>query len=153
MRDLHGEKDGGWMSVYPAPDQRIALGEVGVHGQGTDLAIVTYGNGYYLSRQAARILGENKVRVIDLRWLAPLPEEALMLAIDGCKSILVVDECRRSGNVSEALMTLLAERLDLPAHRVAAEDSFIATGPAYAATMPSTDQIVQAAGQLLKGGN
>ena len=153
MRDLHGEKDGGWMSVYPAPDQRIALGEVGVHGQGTDLAIVTYGNGHYLSRQAARILGENKVRVIDLRWLAPLPEEALMLAIDGCKSILVVDECRRSGNLSEALMTLLAERSDLPAHRVAAEDSFIATGPAYAATMPSTDQIVQAAGQLLKGGN
>ena len=40
------------MRRYPAPDQAIALGEVGVHGAGTDLAIVTFGNGTYLSHQA-----------------------------------------------------------------------------------------------------
>ena len=83
-----------------------------------------------------------------MRWLSPLPEEAIINAIKGAKKILVVDECRQSGNVSEAVMTLLSERSNLPKARLAAEDSFIATGPAYAATMPSRDSIFQAAEKL-----
>ena len=43
---------------------------------------------------------------------------------------------------------MLTERSDLPVARLAAEDSFIATGPAYAATMPSRDSIVAAAKKL-----
>ncbi len=149
MRDLHGDKDGGWMRPYPAPDRTIALGEVGVTGDGP-LAIVTYGNGHYLSQQAAPLLQARGIdtRIVDLRWLAPLPEQALLDAVQGAQKVLVVDECRRSGNVSEALMTLLAERTDLPARRLAAEDSFIATGPAYAATMPSRGSIAEAAAAL-----
>ncbi|PSL19141.1 dehydrogenase E1 component subunit alpha/beta [Shimia abyssi] len=145
MRDLHGDKDGGWMRTYPAPDERIGLGEVGVSGDGP-LAIVTYGNGRYLSEQAAPILRERGIetRIIDIRWLAPLPAEGIVAALDGAEKVLVVDECRRSGNVSEGLVTLLNERCDLPVARLAAEDSFIATGPAYAATMPSRDSIVDA---------
>ncbi|MEM8987702.1 MAG: thiamine pyrophosphate-dependent enzyme, partial [Pseudomonadota bacterium] len=59
-RDLHDKGDNGWTTPYPAPegDARIGLGEVGVFGEGADIAIVTYGNGYYLSRQAERILKE-----------------------------------------------------------------------------------------------
>jgi 2-oxoisovalerate dehydrogenase E1 component len=34
--------------------------------------------------------------------------------------------------------------------RLVAEDSFIATGPAYAATMPSKNSIVEAARKLMK---
>jgi 2-oxoisovalerate dehydrogenase E1 component len=34
--------------------------------------------------------------------------------------------------------------------RLTAQDSFIATGPAYAATMPSADDIVAAALELVK---
>ena len=64
------------------------------------------------------------------------------------KKVLVVDECRRSGNVSEALMTLLVENTDLPCARLTSADSFIATGPAYAATMPSAASIAKAARAL-----
>ncbi|WP_278069625.1 dehydrogenase E1 component subunit alpha/beta [Brevundimonas sanguinis] len=147
MRDLNADKDGVWMDRYPAPDQRIALGEVGVHGRGRDLAIVTYGNGHYLSRQAEAELRAKGIdlRIIDLRWLAPLPEAALLKAVEGCKHILIVDECRRTGSQSEGLMALFAEKADIPTARIAAEDSFIATGPAYAVTMPSKDGIVAAA--------
>jgi 2-oxoisovalerate dehydrogenase E1 component len=146
MRDLHAEGDKGWMHRYPGPGERIALGEVGVTGAGP-LAILTYGNGHYLSRQAAARLSRDGIdtRVIDIRWISPLPEDALLAALDGAQKVLVVDECRRSGNVSEALMTLIAERTGLPAARLAAEDSFIATGPAYAATMPSRESIIAAA--------
>ena len=152
MRDLHAEKDGGWMCKYPEPGERIAFGEVGIHGRGTDLAIVTYCNGHYLSRQAERVLRDKGVdlRIVDLRWLSPLPEAALLAAVEGCARILVVDECRRTGSQSKALMALFSERTRLPAARVVAEDCFIATGPAYAATLPSAEAIVDAALALVE---
>ena len=139
------------MRLYPAPDQSIALGEVGQHGDGTDLAIVTYGNGRYLSTQAQAELEARgiKTRVVDLRWLAPLPADALIEATRGCKNVLIVDECRTTGSQSEALMALFAERSDIPAARIAAGDCFIATGPAYAATLPSKDSILAAALDLV----
>ena len=149
MRDLHEDKDGGWMHKYPSPDKHIDLGEVGVTGDGP-LAIITYANGHYLSQQAARTLQSNgiKTRIIDMRWVAPMPIESLLAAIDGAEKVLIVDECRGTGGQSEALLSMLSERSPLPASRLAAEDSFIATGPAYAATMPSRDSIVAAATKL-----
>ncbi len=148
MRDLNAAQDGGWMTTYPSPDRRIALGEVGVHGDGSDLAIVTYGNGHYLSRQALPELQAAGVnaRIVDLRWLAPLPAEALLNATKDCKHVLIVDECRRTGSQSEGLMTLFREEsAQTRVARVVAEDCLIATGPAYAAPLPSKDGIVAAA--------
>ena len=146
MRDVD-PGDEAWMTRYPAPHQRIPLGEIGVHGTGTDIAIVTYGNGRYLSVQAQRDLAEQGIdaRVIDLRWLAPLPEEALLDAIAPCAAVLIVDECRRTGGQAEALMALMAENGVTRVARNVAEDSFIATGPAYGATLPSRDSIVASA--------
>ncbi|UWQ24601.1 MFS transporter [Leisingera aquaemixtae] len=153
MRDLLEAKDGGWMRTYPSPDRRIGLGEAGVHGDGSDLAIVTYGNGRYLSTQAQAELAAQGVqaRIVDLRWLAPLPEAALLEAVEGCKHVLIVDECRITGSQSEALMALFAEQSGIPTARIAASDCFIATGPAYGATLPSKDSIVAAALQLAGG--
>ena len=144
MRDLHEAGDKAWMSHYPAPDTRIALGEIGVSGTGTDIAIVTYGNGRHLSEQAAQRLAADGIqaRVIDMRWLAPLPATALVAEARACAATLIVDECRRTGSQSEALMTLFAEAGMSNIARITAEDCFIATGPAYAATLPSPDGIV-----------
>src|SRR6056297_347726 len=151
MRDLHDDGDGGWLRKYPDGTERAASGEVAVHGEGRDLAIVTFGNGHYLSRKAPRSLERegHGIRVIDLRWLSPLPEGTLLEALAGCERALIVDETRRSGGVAEALMALLAERTGIPRVRLTAEDSFIATGPSYAATMPSVDSILAAARALL----
>ncbi|QKV17559.1 thiamine pyrophosphate-dependent enzyme [Oricola thermophila] len=151
MRDLHAEKDGLWMRRYPSPDRRIPLGEVAVEGIGEHLAIVTYGNGCYLAHQAAKRLIEDhgiEPRIVDMRWIAPLPEKAILDAVSGCRHVLIVDECRRTGSQSEALMALMAESGVKSFARVAAEDSFIATGPAYAATLPSAAGIVDAAVRL-----
>lgn len=146
MRDLHKDGDGGWMRHYPPDDEIAPLGTINVSGQGKDVAIVTYGNGAYLSHQAQAILAaENiKIRIIDLRWLAPLPEAAMLKAIKGCKHVLVVDECRRTGSQSEAICTMLGEAGINTYARVTAQDSFIATGPAYGVTLPSRDSIVEA---------
>jgi 2-oxoisovalerate dehydrogenase E1 component len=156
-RDLHEEGDALWSSTYAAPGETkpIRLGEPGVHGDGTDLAIISYANGFYFSRQAEKILSEQhgmKLRAIDLRWLAPLNEDGLLDAVAGCKRILIVDECRKTGSQSEALMALFAERAPgVEARRIAAEDSFIPLGRAATLTLPSRDSIVAAALEMVRG--
>jgi 2-oxoisovalerate dehydrogenase E1 component len=148
MRDLYGEKDGGWLRTYPGLDQRAEFGQVRVSGTGKDLAIVTFGNGVYLSHQALPQIAAAGIaaRIVDLRWLSPLPVATLLQAVQGCEDVLIVDETRHSGGVAEGLMAALMEGGHQP-RRLTAQDSFIATGPAYAATMPSSDAIVQAAVQ------
>ena len=92
-----------------------------------------------------------KARVIDLRWLAPLAEKALLDAVALCEHILIVDECRVTGSQSEALMALFAERATgKQVARIAAEDSFIALARAATYTLPSRDSIVATAHELLK---
>jgi 2-oxoisovalerate dehydrogenase E1 component len=156
-RDLHEEGDALWTSAYAAPGaaKPVRLSELGVHGGGTDLAIVSYANGYFLSRQAEKILSERhgvNLRVIDLRWLAPLNEEGLIDAVAGCERILIVDECRKTGSQSEALMALFAERAGgADCRRIAAEDSFIPLGRAATLTLPSRESIVAAALEMVRG--
>ena len=146
-RDLHADKDGGWMRPYPDPSRNIRLGEVGIDGEGNDLAIVTFGNGVFLSQQALPdiVAAGIKARIVDTRWLTPLPKAALTAAVRGCRNVLIVDETRHSGGVAEALMAHFAETGTARLARLTAQDCFIATGPAYAATMPSRADIVAAA--------
>ena len=162
-RDLHQEGDGGWL--FSAEDAQGAgsyapaayLPAPYVCGRGEQLAIITYGNGYYLSRQAEKLLAEQgyQVRVIDLRCLIPLQTEAVIAALGNCRQILIVDECRRRGSLSEELFTVLHEAK--PGHytiqRLTAEDSFIPLGKAAYITLPSRDQIVAKATDMLGGLN
>lgn len=154
-KDLHKDGDGAWQFEYPALGEEIELGEVTRFGDGKDVAIVTYGNGYYLSRQAEKILREEhgiSCRVIDLHWMLPLPEEALLEELKDCDHVLVVDECRKTGSLSEQLVTLMVEKLSpLPVIRVlAAEDSFIPLGATATITLPSRDGIVDNVLSLVK---
>ena len=153
MRDLHADKDGLWLRRYPDRTETIALGEIGVEGQGADLAIVTFGNGVPLSHRARPAVEAAGIgtRIVDIRWLSPLPKAALADAVAGCRHVLIVDETRHSGGVAEALMAHFHEVSDAKLARITAEDSFIATGPAYAATMPSADGIAAAAIALAGG--
>jgi 2-oxoisovalerate dehydrogenase E1 component len=148
--DLVDAGDGGWLADYAAPDaaQHIPWGELGVHGSGSDLAMITYGNGYYLSRQAESALRSKGIdlRIIDLRWLHPLNEAAIVEAVASAKKLLIVDECRRAGSASEKLMTILAEAgRGNDTSRLTADDCFIALGPAAELTLPSKDSIIEAA--------
>lgn len=151
MRDLHKAGDQGWMLTYPDRNETISLGEIGMTGDGP-VALISFANGHLMCRQAQAALQADGIhtRVIDLRWLSPLPEKALIEALDGCSHALIVDETRSTGGLSEALMALLSEQTDIPHARLVAHDSFIATGPAYAATMPSKNAIIAAVKDLVE---
>ena len=153
-KDLHQEGDGLWTHEYQAPalsDNNIDLG-VKVAGSGKQLCILTYGNGYYLSRQAQEQLSAQgiDVRVVDLRWLAPLDEKGILAQVNDCESVLIVDECRQTGSISEALVTLIHEQAEtLPKiKRVTASDSFIPLGAAAYEVLPSVENIVTAATEI-----
>lgn len=151
-RDLHQKGDDGWCFEYPAPEEEIALGDFAVLGEGKDLLIITYGNGTYYSMQAVRELSAKKIEstVIDLRWIAPLNEEALVKVAKKFKHILVVDECRKTGSLSENLVAMLAQKLKgVELSVLAAEDCFIPLGEAAASGLPKKEEIVAHASSFL----
>jgi 2-oxoisovalerate dehydrogenase E1 component len=148
--DLSAAEDGAWTAPYAAPGKADAItyGDLAQHGTGTELAIITYGNSYYLSRQAEAELRSAGIdlRIIDLRWLHPLNDNGIVAAVADCKKILIVDESRRSGSLSEKLVTILTEagRGDAVS-RITAEDCFIPLGPAAELVLPSKASIIEAA--------
>jgi 2-oxoisovalerate dehydrogenase E1 component len=84
--------------------------------------------------------------VVDLRWLAPLPVASLLAAVEGARTVLVVDEGRSSGGVGESVVAALAEAgCSAPIARVAGADSFIPLGPAASTVLVSEHEIVDAA--------
>lgn len=158
-RDLHKDGDKGWCFEYPHPTEEIALGEFGVFktysdSSTADLTILTYGNGTYYSRQATEVLAQKhqqKVKVIDLRWIAPVEAKKIAGEIGACKNILIVEECRKTGSFSEYLVAALVENLvPLPNMKVvAADDCFIPLGKASAAGLPKKEEILKGALELL----
>jgi 2-oxoisovalerate dehydrogenase E1 component len=157
-RDLHEEDDGLWLAPYGAPAAWPAghapIGRGRTHGDGRDLTIVTFGNGVHMSLRVARRLALSGVstRVLDLRWLAPLPVEDILREADVTGRVLVVDETRRSGGVSESVVTALVDgRFSGAIARVTSEDSFIPLGDAARQVLLSEETIEDAGLRLVAG--
>jgi 2-oxoisovalerate dehydrogenase E1 component len=156
-RDLYEEGDGGWLAPYPPPPlwprTHVPLGHGRTYGDGTDLTIVTFGNGLRLSLRAAlRFAGAGLAcRVLDLRWLAPLPEEDLLREARATGRVLIVDETRRTGGVSEGVLAVLADGgFRGPACRVASTDSFVPLGDAARHVLVSEEEIEKAGLALIR---
>ena len=152
-RDLLEEGDGEYQSHYDPSAPTVRLGTARTWDDGRDLTIVTFGNGVRMSRRAAALLARDhnvKARVLDLRWLAPLPEEDLLREANATGRVLVVDETRRSGGVSEGIVTALVDaNFRGRIRRIASEDSFIPLGPAADLVLVNEGQIVDAALELV----
>ena len=151
-KDLYEDGDGGWLSDYPAPNAPLLLpGEVGVHNpEATEILLISYANGYRLSLRAARRLERDhgiRARVIDLRWLNPLPTEAIHQHATECRRVLVVDECRATGGgIADAVIAGLAESgYTRPLRSVRAVDSYVPLAAAANLVLVSEEQIVRAA--------
>ena len=150
VRDLHATGDNLWNCDYPKDlAENIPLGKFHVESGDKNLCLLTYGNGYFLSMQAKEILKQKGINptFIDLGWLAPLNEKALALELSKYTNVLVVDECRKTGSLSEGLMTLIMENCSpMPkTRRICSLDSFIPLADAANLVLVQTQDIVDSA--------
>ncbi len=155
-RDLLTRGDTGWLAGYDPPwlwtHRHSPVGQGRIYGEGTDLLIATFGNGVRMSLRVAARLAETGIgcRVLDLRWLAPLPVDDLVREAGVTGMVLIADETRRSGGVSEGVMTALIDAgFSGRITRVGSEDSFVPLGEAAATVLLSEAAIEAAARDLL----
>jgi 2-oxoisovalerate dehydrogenase E1 component len=157
-RDLYTEGDGEWLAPYLGPSSwagaHVPVGRARVYtvGSGEDLTIITFGNGVRLSLRVAARLAEQRIaaRVVDLRWLAPLPVADIVREASATGRVLVVDETRRSGGVGEGVLAALVDAGYVgSARRVSAVDSFLPLGHATSHLLVSEEMIDQGARSLL----
>jgi 2-oxoisovalerate dehydrogenase E1 component len=161
QRDLHTDGDGGWLARYAGPDewaeQHVPIGSARTWPVGAgepELTFVTFGNGLPMSLRVARELAHSGVssRVLDLRWLSPLPVRDILREAAITGRVLVVDETRRTGGVSEAVLAALVDGGFRGAiRRVTSADSFIPLGAAARTVLLDEPTIAHAARDLIGG--
>ena len=158
-RDLLSDGDGQWLSQAPSAGAEFGRARVyaddsagpSPESRDSKLLLVTYGNGVAMCLRARRTLAAGGIfaRVLDLRWVVPLPWDDVVREASAAGRVLVVDEARRSGNVSEALLAGLGERAPgVKTARVTAADCFVPLGDAAELVLVSEPEIVEAATRL-----
>jgi len=150
-RDALEDGDDGWVA---APnDQHVPVGSARLYSDGGDLTIVTWANGLHLSTRVVHRLAEQhgiRARLLDLRWLAPLPVDDILQEANATGHVLVVDETRRTGGVSEGILAALVDAgFDGRMVRIASKDSFVPLGDAARLVLVSEEEIEAAALALL----
>ncbi|GAA1142582.1 thiamine pyrophosphate-dependent enzyme [Kribbella jejuensis] len=145
-RDLYADGDEQWLTPYAG--EPVPIGRGRTYGDGTELTIVTFGNGVPMSlRVAARVPG---IRVLDLRWLAPLPVEDLLREANITGRVLVADETRRTGGVSEGVLaTLIDHGFAGRLARVTSYDSYVPLGAAAHEVLLGEQTIEETARSML----
>jgi 2-oxoisovalerate dehydrogenase E1 component len=147
--DLHVPGDGEWADPYVPPGDwaatHVPIGVPRVYGEDADVLIVTWANGLHMSLRVARRLSATlgiRCRIVDLRWLSPLPVDVIARHAADVGRVLVVDETRASGGVGEGIVAgLVAAGVTGPIKRVASRDTFIPLGDAALTVMVSEADI------------
>jgi len=125
--------------------------------RGTDIAIVTWGTTTAKAEEAADVLAAEGIaaNVLDLRWLSPLDEPAIVEAVvSGGGRVIVLHEANTTGGFGAEIAARIAERLfeelDAPIVRIGARDVRIPSAPVLQeAVIPQVGTIVEAARQLV----
>jgi len=149
-RDLYDDGDDAWLARVTGA--HVPVGAARTYLDGDDLTIVTWANGLQMSLRVARRLALRGVRarVVDLRWLAPLPVEDVLREARATERVLVVDETRRTGGVSEGVFAALVDAgFEGRMARVASKDSFVPLGDAARLVLVAEEEIEEAALRLL----
>jgi pyruvate/2-oxoglutarate/acetoin dehydrogenase E1 component len=122
--------------------------------EGDDLVVITYGAMVHTVLEATEDLEGASVRVLDLRSLVPLDEEAILDSVRACSKVVIVDEANEMCAAGAQVAALIAEHgfedLDGPVVRVATPSVPIPFSPPLEqAVLPSVDRVKEACHELL----
>lgn len=138
-------------------DAAPPIGGAAVRRRGGDLAIISWGAACLQVDAAAEQLAGQGVEptVLDLRWLAPLDDDAIAAAVSaGGGRVLVVHDATVTGGFGAEIAARITERhfseLRAPVMRLATPDTRIPAAPTLQHPLiPRPDKIINAAHRLL----
>lgn len=104
----------------PRRPEELPLGKSRVLREGSDVAVLAFGDRVAAALKAAEMLASDaenplQARVVDMRWVKPLDEEAIMAAAAETKLIVTVENGIMAGGAGEGVLEVLARR-ECPAH-------------------------------------
>ena len=134
-------------NVEPVP-----FGKARIRREGSDVTLVTWGNGTELAEEAAKKLeGEVSVEIVDLRSIVPCDYETVTESLSKTGRLVVLCEDNRTGSFAQTVvaeMTGKPERWNLylsPPQVVAREDTPIGYHPTYEyAALPDLNDLISA---------
>lgn len=144
-------------TTLPDIDELIPFGVAKVYDEEhTDLGIITYGATFQMCRKAAEAMKEKGIhaRIVDLRTVKPMDEEAILQTAKDCGKVLVVTEDRFLGGAGATIASVITRgdgifHLEAPIKIVTAIEARVAYGvDGDAACLPTVDKIVAAAEEL-----
>ena len=155
--NAHADEATGGDGVRGAAATSSGAAAIGATSRGAaTLLVISYANGVPMTLRARKRFAERQrdidVRLLDLRWLAPLPIDEACAFAQEADAVLVVDECRKSGGgVAEALLAAFAERgIRCPMQRINAVDSYVPLGAAANLVLPQDDDVLAALESLAR---
>ena len=105
------------------------LGKSVLLQEGEEILFIGYGNGVGRAEQTAKLL-DNKVAILDLRFVKPLDEEMLVKLSSDYKKWFVFSDSAAQGGVGSAILELLSQKKiqDISLTSFEYDDAFITHG-------------------------
>ena len=135
-------------------DYLIPLGKARIAREGEDVTIVTYSRMVFTAEEAADALAGQGIEaeIIDLRTLSPLDMDSVSASVKKTGRAVVVTESHRTAGMSAEIAARITEAnwddLAAPVERVAAKDVPIPATRLEKLSIPSVEEIVEAAKRL-----
>jgi 2-oxoisovalerate dehydrogenase E1 component beta subunit len=114
--------------VLPEDLSPIPLGVARIDREGGDVAVITYGMGVHLAREAAGRCAAAGVEteILDLRTVSPFDREAVARSVARSGKVLLLHEANRTMGPAAEIAAFIAEELftelDAPVLRIGADD-------------------------------
>ncbi len=137
------------------PPVPIPLGRAALRREGDDLVIISYGAYVHAALRVAERLAADRIQasVLDLRSLAPLDRESVLVCARHCSRVLIVHEDSRTGGIGESLAAIIQEEafesLDAPVRVLGALDTPVPYSPPLEAVFLPSDEEIERAARLL----
>ena len=87
--------------------EKIKLGKAEVIQTGTDLSIIAIGKMVERAKEIANQLAEEKIEIINARFLKPLDEETILKSIEKTKNVITIEDNLLKGGLGSAVIELI----------------------------------------------
>jgi pyruvate/2-oxoglutarate/acetoin dehydrogenase E1 component len=140
----------------PDGEQLVPLGRARLAREGGAVSLISYSRMVHFALEAAQALEKEGIEaeVLDLRSLNPLDWQALMASVRKTRRAVVVSEAHRTAGFAAELSARIAEEafevLEGPVARVAAKDVPVPATHLEKLSIPSVEEIAQAAKALVE---